>query len=117
MADWKDILSDKEEKLTDEDLLRYLHEDLPEDEKNSLEKKLTGSFESDALDGLQQIKGKDRLSNHVHQLNNKLPQLLRPKKQRSEKNRLKDFQWIVLAIIILLFFCIITFVIIIKTHG
>ena len=117
MADWKDILSQSEEKLTDEDLLRYLHDDLSEKEKNSFEKKLTGPFESDALDGLQQIKDKDSLSNHVQQLHKQLPQLLRPKKTRSEKNKLKDFQWILLDIIILLSLCIIAYVMIIKTHG
>lgn len=112
MADWKDILSHYEEKLTDEDLLRYLHDDLSEEEKNLLEEKATGAFESDALDGLQQIKDKETLSKHIYQLNKKLPQLLRPKKQRSDKNWLKDFQLIILTIIILLFICILGYVII-----
>lgn len=117
MADWKDILSDNKETLTDEDLLRYLHDHLSEEEKNLFEKKTTGAFESDALDGLQQVKDKNRLGAHVHQLNKKLPQLLRHKKHLSEKKRLPDFEWIILAIIILLFICILTYVIIVKTHG
>ncbi len=111
MADWRNILSDKDEKLTDEDLLRYMSENLSEEEKNIFERKATESFESDAIDGLQQIKDKARLRKHVHQLNQKLPQLLRYKKNRIQKNKLKDFQWIILAILILLFLCIMSYVI------
>lgn len=114
MADWKEILFDNKEKLTDNDLLSYLHDELPEEEKNLLEKKITGSFENDALEGLQQIKDKQRLSNHVQQLNKKLPKLLRHKKQLSEKNRLKDFHWSILAIVILLFLCLMAYVMIIA---
>ena len=112
MDEWKDILSRKEGKLTDEELLRYLHENMPEEEKSSFEKKLTGSFETDAIEGLQQIKDKEKLHSHVHQLNQKLPHLLRHKKQRLNRKRLKDFQWSILTILILLFLCIITYVII-----
>jgi len=111
MAEWKDILSGKEEKLSDEDLLRFLDENISEEEKNILEKKATGSFEGDAIDGLQQIKDKARLHNHLNQLNRKLPQLLRHKKYRPERNGIKDLQWIILAIIILLFLCIMTYMI------
>lgn len=112
MNDWKDILAGKEEKLTDEDLLRYLDNDLSEEEKNVLEKKVIDSFESDAIDGLQQIKDTDKLRRHVRHLNKKLPYLLRLKKHRLEKNSLKDFQWIILAIIVLLFLCTMGYVII-----
>ena len=38
MADWKDILSDKEEKLSDEQILRYLDGNISEEEKKELEK-------------------------------------------------------------------------------
>ncbi len=111
MADRRDILSDKEEKLTEDDLLRYLDENISEEEKNLLEKKAAGSFESDALDGLQQIKDKARLRSDIRQLNKKLPHLLRQKKQRPAKTWLKDFQWIILTLLILLFLCIMTYVI------
>jgi 5-bromo-4-chloroindolyl phosphate hydrolysis protein len=112
MADWKEILHDKEEQLTDEDLLKYLHENLSEEEKNEVEKKLTGSFESDALDGLQQIKDTAIIQSHVKQLHQKLPLLLRPKKKRLEKKSQNDFQWTILAIVLLLFICILGYFII-----
>ncbi len=117
MDNLKDILSPNEEKLTDEELLKYLHDNLSEEEKNKLEKKITGAFENDALDGLKQIKDRARLQSHVHQLNQILPQLLRYKKYRSEKKQLKDFPWTILAIIILLFLCIVTYLMIIKMHD
>lgn len=115
MDEQKDIVY-KEEQLTDEDLLKYLLENMSEEEKYSFEKKVTGPFESDALDGLQQIKDKARLHKNVHQLHQKLPQLLLSRKQRLEKRKLKDFQWIIYTITILLILCIITFIMIIKTH-
>jgi UDP-N-acetylglucosamine 2-epimerase len=117
MDEWKNILSADNEKLTDEDLLRYLKGNLSEEEKNKIEIKVTGSFESDAVDGLKQIEDKARIERHVNQLNQKLPHLLRHKKHRSDKRKLKDLQWIIVAIIILLFLCIMTYVMIIKTHS
>ena len=109
MADFKEILSDKDEMLTDEDLLKYLHENISEEEKYSIEKKITGTFESDAIDGLQQIKDKKRLQNQVRQLQRNLPQLLL-KKHRLEKRKLNDMQLVILTIIIILFLCITTYI-------
>ncbi len=112
MTDWKDILPGKEELLTDEDLLKYLHQNISKEEKDGFEKKMTGSFESDAIDGLQQIKDKTSLENHVKQLHQKLPQLLRTKKKRPEKKLLQDFQWIILTLVLLLFICVLGYFII-----
>jgi len=112
MTDWKDILPGKDELLTDEDLLKYLHANISEEEKDNFERKIISSFESDALDGLQQIKDKDLLQSHVKQLHQKLPQLLRSKKKRPEKKLLQDFQWTVLALVLLLFICVLGYFII-----
>lgn len=106
MAEWKNILQDKKERLTDEDLLKYLYESCSEEEKHAFEKKATGAFESDALEGLQQIKDTKRIQSHVKQLHQKLPQLLRYKKKRSEEKPLKDLQWMILTMVLLLFICI-----------
>ena len=111
MADFKEILSDKDELLSDEDLLKYLQNNISEEEKYVIERKLTGVFESDAIDGLQQIKDKKRLQTHIKQLHRELPQLLQ-KKHRLEKKKLNDMKWIIPTIIFLLFLCIITFVLI-----
>lgn len=113
MADRKEILPDNSEQLTDEDLLKYLNSNTSEEEKNAIEKRLASmSFESDAIDGLQQIKNPERLKNHVNQLNQKLQHQLLTKKHKKQKKNIKDFEWVILAILILLFICIITYFVI-----
>ncbi len=113
MADWKNILPDNNEQLSDEDLLKYLDSNTSKEEKYAIEKKLSDtSFESDAIDGLQQIKSQERLKNHVSQLNQKLHQQLLVKKHRKEKRKINDFQLIILTIVILLLLCIIGYAII-----
>ena len=112
MVDWKDILSENEAQLSDEELLKYLENDIPEEEKYSIEKKINSSpFEADALQGLAQVQDKDNLKKHVSQLNKKLQQLT-AKRQRKEKRKIRIFEWIILAIILLLFTCIISYIII-----
>ncbi|MCW3080130.1 hypothetical protein [Segetibacter sp.] len=116
MADWKNILSDNEEQLTEEELLRYLDENTAEEEKDSIQHKINNSpFEVDALQGLLQVKDKKNLQKQVNQLNQKLQQLT-AKKQRKEKREIKIYQWIVLAILMLLFTCVIAYIII-YLHG
>ena len=113
MAEWKNILPDNNEQLSNEDLLKYLDSNTSEEEKYAIEKKFSDtSFESDAIDGLQQIKNQERLKNHVSQLNLKLQQQLISKKHRKEKRKIKNFQWIILTIVILLLLCLISLAII-----
>lgn len=112
MADWKDILSDNEEQLSDEELLKYLDDNIREEDKYFIEKKINNSaFESDALQGLSQVQNKENLKKQVSQLNQKLYQLT-SKKTRKEKRKINIYQWIILTILILLFVCIIGYVII-----
>ena len=112
MADWKDILSGNDEQLTEEELLMYLDENVPEEEKRTIENKISNNpFELDALQGLLQVQNKDNLSKHVKQLNQKLQQLT-AKRHRKEKRKINIFQWMLLALGILLFTCIIGYIII-----
>ncbi len=113
MAEWKNILPDNNEQLSNEDLLKYLDSNTSEEEKYAIGKKFGDtSFENDAIDGLKQIKNQERLKNHVSQLNQKLHQQLVSKKHRKEKRKIKDFEWIILSIVILLLLCIISLAII-----
>lgn len=112
MADWKDILSHDDEQLSEEELLKYLDKSTPADEKLAIEKKAANTpFEKDALEGLQQIKT-DRVKKDVKLLNQKLQQQLLSKKQRQDKGKIRDLQWIILAILILLFISVFGYVII-----
>lgn len=112
MGDHERIISTRGEKLSDEELLKYLHTSLSEEEKKTLEEQFAGSFETDAIDGLQQIKDKEQIRVHVKQLHQKLPHLLRLKKQRKEKKQVNQFEWIIIALLVLLFICVITYVVI-----
>ena len=117
MADWKDILSNNEEPLNEEDLKSYLQGDLTEQQKNSVEQKTSNSpFDNDALEGLQQFKNKQKLDDYVNQLNKNLHQQLSARKQRNERRRLKDNPWFILSIIIILSICIIAFYVV-RMHN
>lgn len=112
MADWKDILSEDEEQLSEEELLQYLNNNIPEEEKHVIEKKINNSpFEADAFQGLSQMQNKYNLKKEVAQLNQKLHQLT-TKKPRKEKKNIKISEWIILTILVLLFICIIGYFII-----
>ncbi len=113
MADLKDILSTEENSISEQELMKYLEGSLSEEEKNAFEKKTANSsFHNDALEGLQQFKSKQQLSEYVHQLNNDLHQHLASRKLRKEKYRLKDNNWIILTAIIILLLCIISYFVI-----
>lgn len=116
MAEQDKILFKEEDLISEKDLLRYLDEKTPEVEKNAIEEKASeNSFESDALEGLQQI-NPERIKSDVRLLNQKLQQHLHAKKHRNDKGKIKDLQWILVAIIILLFICIVGYLII-RLHA
>ena len=112
MANWKDILSDNGQQLTEEELLKYLDNDIDEEEKYMIEKKINDSpFENEALQGLSQVQNKDNLQKHVNQLNQSLAKLT-GKRQRKEKRKIRIFEWIILTILFLLFICVMGYIII-----
>ncbi len=116
MADWKEILSDDNEQLSEEELLRYLDENTPEEEKLAIKKRAEDTaFERDALEGLQKIKT-ERVKRDVKLLNQKLHHQLQSKKHRQEKGKIKDFQLIIFAILILLLISILGYVVI-RMHN
>jgi len=115
MGDWKDILSDSEEPLSEEDLLKYLEKTSGE-KRHLVDDLEEGSFESDAIEGLQKIQDTEKVKKHVKQLKQKLQQELQSKKQRNEKGKIKDFQWMIITLLILLFICIVGYLLI-KMHS
>jgi hypothetical protein len=112
MADWKDILSDYEEQLSEDELLKYLDDNVSQEERHAIEKRINNSaFESDALQGLLQVKNKKTLQKQLNLLNQKLGQLT-AKRQRKEKRKIKIFKWVVLTLLILLFTCVVGYIMI-----
>jgi len=107
MADIRDILSDDEEQLNEDELMSYLNDNLSEEEKHDVEKKAASSnFDNDALEGLKSFENKQHLNDYVNQINKNLEKQLQQKKQRQDKRKLKDLSWIILTIILVLFICI-----------
>lgn len=111
MDDWKNISFENDEQISEEELLKYFSDDVSEEEKYALEKKISSPFETDAVQGLSQIQNKESLEKHVGQLNLNLRQLT-AKRPRKLKQKIKVFEWSLLALLLLLFICVIGFIII-----
>ena len=109
----KDILSHLSTEVDQETLLKYLEGRLSDEQKHELEKRMLDSeFTNDALEGLQEIKNKERLSSLVDQLNRDLHKKLDKKKKRREKLRFKDQPWMYVAIFIILLLIILSYIVI-----
>lgn len=109
----KDILSNLSTEVDQETLLKYLEGRLTNEQKHELEKKMLGSeFMDDAMEGLQEIKNKEKISSLVEQLNRDLHKKLEKKKKRREKLRFKDQPWLYIAIIIILLLIVLSYIVI-----
>jgi ATP-dependent Zn protease len=111
----KDILSSLSNDVDQETLLKYLQGHLTEEQKNEVEKQmLSNDFDNDALEGLQEIKDKEKISFLVDQLNRDLRKKLNKKKQFREKLRYKDQPWLYISILILLLLIVLSYFVIHK---
>ena len=82
----KDILSHLSADIDQETLLLYLQDKLSDEKKHEVEKKLLDNeFASDAMEGLQEFKDKQRVAHLVDMLNRDL------KKKTERKKRGKNF--------------------------
>ncbi len=116
MANLNDIFANEDEQLSEDELLKYLNAEISESEKQAIEQKMASSFfDSDAAEGLQQIKNVNLIQQNVAQLNKKLRNQLRIRKTRNKLSD-KTMQWIILAIILVLFTCITTYGILRLLH-
>ena len=98
----KDILSHLSPEVDQETLLRYLEGRLSDEQRHEVEKKMMAtSFTEDAMDGLQEIKNKEKISSLVEQLNRDLHKKLEKKKKKRDKLRFKDQPFIILLLIVL----------------
>jgi hypothetical protein len=113
--DLLDILTDDNNDFDNQKLMDYLNGKLSGDEKHEVEKWMAdNNITNDAVEGLQNIKEKKNLPQYVEQLNNNLQLQLEKKRDYRIKRKLKDYPWIYFAIILILIFCIIAYVIIAK---
>ena len=106
MADLKDILNQQDD-LNNEELMKYLQGNLSEEERIALEKQLTDdSFVSDAVEGLQHFKDPVQVQEYVEQLNRQLQKQTNQKLARKKKRKLKEQNWMIIAILAILLLCV-----------
>ena len=109
----KDILSNLSPEVDQETLLKYLEGRLSDEQRHEVEKKMMSTkFTDDAMDGLQEIKNKEKISSLVEQLNRDLHKKLNKKKQKREKLRFKDPPWLYITIFIILLLIVLSYLVI-----
>ena len=113
--DLLNILSNSNKEIDNQKLMDYLSDKLSADEKHEFEKTLVDSkLESDAVDGLANIKNTKKTLELADQLNRNLHIQLQKKKSAKEKRRLKDFPWLYFAIILLIIIVVMAFFVVWK---
>lgn len=113
--DLKNILSDSNKDIDNQQLMDYLSKQLSKSESHAIEMKMAeDEFMNDAVEGLQKIDSKKNMQAYVEQLNSGLNNQIAKNKNRKNKHRLKDQPYIYLTIIIILILLIISFVILKK---
>jgi hypothetical protein len=79
---WHDILN-KSGQITEQKLMDYLEGRLSPEESHEVEKLMVDSgFIDDAVEGLSQMKDKQKIAGILHELNGQLKTRTRPKKRR-----------------------------------
>jgi hypothetical protein len=117
MADnLKDILSHLSTDISQETLLLYLQDKLPDDKRHEVEKKLLDNdFASDAIEGLQEFKDEQRIAYMVEMLNRDLRKKTEKKKRLRKKMELKDQGWLYISVVIIILLIIISYIIVHKS--
>jgi len=110
---YKDIFSHLSTEVDQETLLLYLQGRLSEKMKHEVEKKILESeFTGEALEGLQEIKDKQRIGYMVEMLNRDLKNKLKKKQKRREKMKIKEQPWLYISILILILLIVISYIVI-----
>ncbi|MBA4257673.1 MAG: hypothetical protein C0446_00800 [Chitinophaga sp.] len=106
MNNWKDIFK-KNTEISNEELLKYLDNDISEDEMHTIEQKMSASdFENDALEGLAQFKSREKIISTTDIINQQLKKQIAKSNKRKKKRKIEDQQWLIAAILIILLFSI-----------
>ena len=115
MSDLKDILSNSNKDIDNQQLMDYLSNHLSKTQQHDVEKAMNDDdFMNDAVEGLQQVKDNKNIGAYVEQLNYELNRQVEKNRKRKEKRRLKDSPYTYLITLILLVLLIICFVMVKK---
>jgi hypothetical protein len=114
--DLLNILSNSNKDIDNQQLMDYLSGNLSGEPLHEVERSMAdNAFLNDAVEGLQDIGNKKNLQAYVEELNAALHKSVAKKKQRRLKRRLKENPWAYLAILLVITFCILAYVLIRKT--
>lgn len=114
--DWLNILSNSNKDIDNQQLMDYLSGRLSGEALHEMERSMAeNAFLNDAVEGLQQLKGKQNIEAYVDELNAAMLKGLDKKKKRRLRRRLKDDPWTYLAIILVLALCIVAYYLIRRT--
>lgn len=106
MADLNDILHENDE-LNPEELIKYLQGNSSEAERFVIEKQMADdAFVNDAVEGLQNFKDPVQVNKYVEQLNQQLHKYTSQKLARKKKRKLKEQNWLIIAILGILLLCV-----------
>jgi hypothetical protein len=112
MTDLKDILH-QEDELNPEELIRYLQGTASEEERFAIEHQMSESeFLNEAIEGLQEFRNPEMVKHHIEQLNRQLQKQTSRRKLRKYQRRIKDQNWLIIAILSILLLCVTGFLLI-----
>ena len=103
--------------LNEEQLKKYISGKSSPEEQHAVERQMQDSaFLNDAVEGLQHFSKEQQLDEYVTNLNKNLQQHMNNRKQIKEKRKIRDFSWIIIAVITILLLCVLAFVVIKMQH-
>jgi hypothetical protein len=107
------ILSKSDQSITNQQLIDYLNNQLPDNQKHEVEKWMSDNdLVNDAIEGLQHVKNKKNLQAYVDQLNKSLKDQLKQKKGNQQRRKLQQYPWVYFSIVLVLLLCIIGYYIV-----
>ena len=114
--DLKDILSNSNKDIDNQQLMDYLSNQLSKKDSHAIEENMAeDEFMNDAIEGLQNIENKKTMQTYVEQLNSDLKKQITKSKNRKEKRRLKDQPFTYFTIILILILAVLGFIVL-KKH-
>ncbi len=113
--DLKDILSNLNKDIEQKKLLQYLNHDMSDAEQHAFEKQMNDDeFMNDAVEGLQTVEDKNKITDIIQQMNTGLKKQLDKKKKRKQKRKLAEQPLLYFSILVLLLLITIAYIVIKK---
>lgn len=104
MADeLENIFDFKNGDISKETFMKYLKGELTPEEQHEVEKAMVDSeMLSDAMEGLQSMGNSNRIPQIQNQIDNRLKDYLLKRKNKRERRKIKDMNWMIVFVIIVL---------------